>query len=63
MRTCWGHIERRVLQCYGHNKEPLLRGCVLCPLINLFPQSEVVVHATVKVRVEGNAGYIVEHEV
>lgn len=59
------YLQERIehAQCYGYYEEPFLRGSILGTLVDLFPQSEVIVDASVKVSVKGDPSDIVEHEV
>jgi len=50
-------------QGYWHTNEPLLRGCVLSTVVDLLPESELIVGACVEVVTERDAGDPVEHKV
>jgi len=57
-----GVMGRYQEEDYGHAEEPLASGGVLRALVDLLPESEVVIGPSVCVGLEGDAGDPVEHE-
>jgi hypothetical protein len=53
----------RDLQCYGDCEEPLFGRCVVRPLVNLFPQRQIVISTAVEVGLKGYTSDPMEHQV
>jgi hypothetical protein len=50
-------------QYYWYAKEPFLCGRVLCALVNLFPERQIVVSTAVQVIFKWDTGHPMEHEI
>lgn len=51
------------VQSYRNGEEPLLRWCIVCALVDLFPHCQIVVGTTMHVRLERYTSDIMEHKV
>ena len=60
---CGKKTGERNVQRNGNAKEPFLGGRVLRAIVDLLPECEVVVRASVHLVLEGDARHAVEHDV